>query len=122
MILTMERVIHPGWLTLTYENALTGEWSCFHSCVDCGAVVDGASLQPGRCALREHTAKDHASELFNLEMYLFLSAIHALDAAHGLVAFRWPDTGIRWHPLRVRTEQAKITPAVPRDEEKGTQR
>ena len=117
-----ERVIRPGWLTVSYEDESTGKWRCFHHCVNCGAVVDGASLKPGRDAVWEHTAKDHSGESFNLEMYLFLSAIHALDAYHGLVAFQWPDTAICGHPLRVRTEQAKITPAAPRDEEKGTQR
>jgi hypothetical protein len=92
MIPTMERVIWPGWLTLLYEDESTESWFCYHRCVNCGAVVDGASLQPGRDEIREHTAKNHSAEMFNFDMYLFLSAIHALDAYHGLIAFQWPDT------------------------------
>jgi hypothetical protein len=77
----------------------------YHQCVDCDVVIEGAAaLRAGRDVLLEHTAKSHSGETFNLEMYRFLSAIHALDEAYGLVAFQWPDTASRWHwERRVRT-------------------
>jgi hypothetical protein len=91
VILTMERVITPGWLTRSYENELTGEWAVYHQCVNCGEVVEGTSLQPGRDFLLEHTAERHKSESFHGELHRFRSAIHALHAYYGLAAFEWPD-------------------------------
>lgn len=90
MVCTMERVIHPGWLTLVYEDESTKAWSCYHRCLDCGDVLNGA-VMPGRDPLLEHTAEKHKAGTFALELYRFRSAVHDLHIYYGLEAFEWPD-------------------------------
>ncbi len=91
MILTMERVLSPGWITRTFEDELTGAWACYHECVDCGKIIDGEELRSGRNLLLEHAKEKHEAKSFALELYFFRSAIHALHPYSGLEAFEWPD-------------------------------
>jgi hypothetical protein len=53
----------------------------------CGFTIDGKDGR--RNALLEHTSEKHHGEVFNLEMYIFRSAIHALQVYYGLEAFEW---------------------------------
>ena len=78
----MTRVIHPGWLTRLLEDE-----SSEHQCVSCGFTIDGKV--GGKHALLEHTSKKHQGEVFNLEIYIFRSDIHALHVYYGLAAFEW---------------------------------
>lgn len=87
MILTMERVIHPGWLTRTFESLQeTGEWAVYHQCLKCGEAVEGASGD-----LLEHTRACNPKESFYLELHQFRVALHGLDLFVGLEALEWPD-------------------------------
>jgi len=107
MVCTKQRVIHPGWLTLTYEDQSTAEWACYHCCVNCGAVIDGASFQSGPDSLLEHTAEKHKTGIFALELYRFRSAVHALETYYGLEIFEWPDKAV---PKSSRTFAPSFSP------------
>jgi hypothetical protein len=87
MIETIERVIHPGWLTILLEDEKSSKYQCYHMCVSCGFTIDGKV--GGKHALLEHTSKKHHGEAFSLEIYIFRSDIHALHVYYGLEAFEW---------------------------------
>jgi hypothetical protein len=84
-VLTMERTIHPGWVTRMYESLDGKEFFATHSCA-CGFVIFGSDGD-----MLQHTREKHPTEAFNLEIYRFVADLHALDIVWGLEMFRWPD-------------------------------
>jgi hypothetical protein len=84
--LTLERVIHPGWLTRTYENG--SKFHVTHTCVVCGLVVVG-SYASNRDELAEHERRH--PENINAELYRFRGAVHSLHPVYGFQTFTWPD-------------------------------
>jgi len=83
---TMERAIHPGWLTLLFESEDGERFACYHQCVACGETIEGRNGD-----LLGHTREKHPAEAFHLELYVFRSALHALHPYFGLTALEWPD-------------------------------
>ena len=103
----IERVIHPGWLTILVGDESEKVWAVTHHCVTCGHDVPGDSFPNG---LHQHTEEKHPSELFHLEMHQFRAALHGLDLFFGLEALEWPDRLPReFFPL-LRKECAEVLP------------
>jgi hypothetical protein len=96
MIEKIERVIHPGWLTVMVDDRDSGVWACHHKCVDCGFIVAGGFFRPEENILLRHR-REHKGSIFALELYQFRASIHALDVRFGLEAFEWPDRNERGH-------------------------
>lgn len=82
----IERVVHPGWLTVTIESG--GLWSSSHECLRCSLRITEAG---GSEILLKHTREFHPDDSFALEMYCFAADLDWLDLHFGREALTWPD-------------------------------